>query len=265
MFSKINPSVIRAGKILKENLKKEKHVRFKGKQQYLTDFDIQLDKLLVAAIKKNFPTHAINAEETGFYKGSSEYTWYIDPLSNTRNYIHGLPGFAVAVGVTKNDIPLYGAVYDPMLDELFIGEKGKGAFCNSKKIHVSDVNVLEHAFINADWQKRKTQKEIDEGVKIFTSVARTCTVRAVGSVALMMAYVAAGRLDGMVNNYSDIHAVVPGMAILQAAGGKVKDLKGKKWDLNSTSTFATNGLIDKKILKELSWFRKNGNMDIVKQ
>jgi myo-inositol-1(or 4)-monophosphatase len=254
MYSKISPSIIKAGKILKDNLKKEKHVRFKGKQQYLTDFDIQLDKLLVASIKKHFPTHSINAEETGFYKGSSEYTWYIDPLSNTRNFIHGLPGFAVAVGVAKNDMPIYGAVYDPMLDELFTGEEGKGAFCNSKNITVSKISVLEHAFINADWQKRKTQKEIDEGVKIFTSIARTCTVRAVGSVALMMAYTAAGRLDGMVNNYSDIHAVVPGMAILKAAGGNVKDLKGNTWTLESTSTFATNGYIDKKILKELSWY-----------
>lgn len=254
MFSKINPSIIKAGKLLKNSLSKEKHVRFKGKQQYLTDFDIELDKLIVAAIKKNFPTHSINAEETGFYPGSSEYTWYVDPISNTRNFIHGLPGFAVAVGVAKNGIPVYGAVYDPLLNELFTGEKDKGAYCNSKKIKVSNVSILEHAFINADWQKRKTQKEIDEGVRIFTSVGRTCTVRAIGSVALMMAYIAAGRLDGMVNNYSDIHAVIPGMAILEAAGGKVRDLKGKKWDLKSTSTFASNGHIDKKILKELAWF-----------
>src|SRR3989344_2734175 len=253
MYSKIVPHIKKAGKLLKKGLKQEKNVRMKAKQQYLTDFDIQLEKLLVDAIKKYFSTHSILGEETGFYKGNSDYCWYIDPVSNTRNFIHGLPGFAIAVGLMKGKLPVFGAVYDPMLDEMFTGEKGKGAYCNSEKISVSRVSVLQHSFINADWQKRKTQKEIDEGVKIFTSLGRKSTIRAVGSVALMICYVGAGRMEAMVNNYSDKYAVVPAWIILEEAGGKLKDLKEKKWDLDSQSTAATNGYIDEIMFKELKW------------
>lgn len=244
----------KAGRILKNGLKKNKNVRLKGKQQYLTDYDIKLENLLVSAIKKLFPTHSINGEETGYHKGSSDYCWYIDPVSNTRNFIHGLAGFAIGVGLTKGNKPIFGSVYDPMLDEVFTAEKGKGAFCNWEKISVSKVDVLEHSFMNIDWQKRKTEKEIDEGVKIFTSLGRTCTIRAIGSVALMISYVAAGRMEAMVNNYFDKHAVIPASIILEEAGGSIKDLHGKKWSFDSTSTVASNGYIDKLLFEQLNWY-----------
>ena len=179
---------------------------------------------------------------------SSEFEWYIDPLSNTRNFIHGLPGFAVAVGLIRNKKPIFGVVYDPMLDELYIGQKHTGAFCNGKKISVSRRPFGEHAFINVDWQKRRGKAKIEEGVRLFTSLGRRCTVRAIGSVALTICYVAHGRLEAMVNNYSDRYAIVPAWSIIKEAGGEILDLDGRAWTLDSESTLVTNQKSTKAIL-----------------
>ncbi len=232
-----------------KGLNKKRTFLMKQRQSYITKYDLQIDKQIVNSIKKKFPQDSISSEEGGFRKGSNDYTWYIDPLSNTRNYIHGLPGFAIAVGLIKKEKPVLGFVYDPWLKELFMGEVGKGARLNGKFIKVSNFKFGEHAFINVDWQKRKTIKEINEGIALFSKTGKYCTVRAVGSVALMACYVAAGRLDAMLNNYSDFHALVPAWIILREAGGEILDLNGKKWNLNSVSTFVTNKIVTRKILK----------------
>lgn len=233
-------AIRQVGKLLMGGLKKKRLYTFKEKQHYLTEFDIKADKIIVSALEKAYPQHNINAEESGIISKNSRFTWYIDPISNTRNFIHGLPGFAVAVGLIENNKPKLGIVYDPWLDEMFIGKTGKGAYLNGKRIHKSRVDFGEHAFINVDWQKRKTNKEIEEGIKIFSNIGRHCTVRAIGSVALMASYVACGRLDAMVNNYSDSFALIPAWPIVREAGGKMLDLEGKIWNLKSISTFVTN-------------------------
>ena len=130
---------------------------------------------------------------------------------------------------------------------MFTGNKG--AELNGEPIKVSRFKFGEHAFINVDWQKRKTIKEINEGIGLFTKTGKYCTVRAIGSVALMACYVASGRLDAMLNNYSDFHALIPASIIVREAGGEILDLSGKKWTLNSVSTFVTNKVVTKKILE----------------
>lgn len=248
----LDPQIIKAirrvGKLLLKGLKNKRSYTLKEKQHYLTEFDIKADRIIVSAIKKTYPEHNINAEESGIIFKNSKFTWYIDPISNTRNFIHGLPGFAIAVGLIENNKPKLGIVYDPLLDEMFIGKTGKGAYLNGKRIHKSKIIFGEHAFINVDWQKRKGNKEIEEGIKIFSNIGRYCTVRAIGSVALMASYVACGRLDAMVNNYSDAHALVPAWTIIREAGAEILDLRGKVWNLKSTTTFVTNKKVTKGIL-----------------
>ncbi len=239
------------GADLKEAMRHKRSFTTKSERQhYVTEYDIKADKELVKLVKKLFPHDSITSEENPAIKGTSDVCWYIDPISNTRNFIHGLPGFAISVGVMniKTQEPVAGFVYDPMLDEMFTAEIGKGAFLNGDKIQVSNIEYGEHAFINADWQKRRTYKEVEEGMDIFTRVGRECTVRAVGSVALMVAYTAMGRLDGMVNNYSDRFALIPAWPIIREAGGEILDLQGNKWNLDSNSTFVTNNKITKGIL-----------------
>ncbi|MEK7165558.1 MAG: inositol monophosphatase family protein [Patescibacteria group bacterium] len=239
------------GEGLKEAMRHKRTFTTKSERQhYVTEYDIKADNELVKLVKKLFPQDSITSEENPEIKGTSDFCWFIDPISNTRNFIHGLPGFAISVGVMniKTQESVAGFVYDPLLDEMFTAETGKGAFLNNDPIHVSDIKYGEHAFINADWQKRRTYKEIEEGMDIFTKVGRECTVRAVGSVALMVAYTAMGRLDGMVNNYSDRFALVPAWPIIREAGGEILDLQGKKWNLKSTSTFVTNNKITEGIL-----------------
>lgn len=250
-YNLILNAIFDSGEILMKGLKKERVFSLKHKQHqnYLTKFDSLIDKKIVSSIEKTFPHDNIWSEEGGIKKGDNDYTWYIDPLSNTRNYIHGLPGFSIAVGLVRNGKPVLGFVYDPWLKELFTGEVGKGAKLNGKPIKVSTFKFGEHAFINVDWQKRKTMKEIEEGIELFSKIGRYCTVRAVGSVALTACYVASGRLDAMLNNYSDLHALVPAWIILREAGGEILDLNGKKWSLNSVSTFVTNKKVTRKLLK----------------
>lgn len=244
-------AIFDSGEILMKGLKEERVFSLKNKQHqnYLTKFDTIVDKKIVNSIKKTFPHDTIWSEEGGFKKGDSDYVWYIDPLSNTGNYIHGLPGFSIAVGLVRKGKPVLGFVYDPWLKELFTGELGKGAKLNGKPIKVSKFKFGEHAFINVDWQKRKTLKEINEGIELFSKAGKYCTVRAIGSVALMVCYVASGRLDAVLNNYSDSYALVPAWIIVREAGGEILDLNGKKWNLNSTSTFVTNKKVTKQLLK----------------
>lgn len=241
-----------SGQTLKEAMHhKRTFITKSERQHYVTEYDVKVDKELVKLVHSLFPDDSISSEENPAIKGTNGLHWYIDPISNTRNFIHGLPGFAIVVGVMndKTQEPVAGFVYDPLLDEMFTAEIGKGAFLNGDEIEVSETKYGEHAFINADWQKRRTYKEIEEGMEIFTKVGRECTVRAVGSVALMVAYIAMGRLDGMVNNYSDKFALIPAWPIIREAGGEILDLQGDKWNLQSSSTFATNNHVTKGILK----------------
>lgn len=251
MYLPIIRAIKKSGTILRNGLKSIKEVELKGKQGYLTNYDIVSEKNIISAIKRTFPSHFIHGEETGLYKGSTEFHWYIDPLSETGNFIHNLAGFAISVGLVKNKTPIFGIVYDPILDEMFIAEKSKGAFCNNEKIKPSKVNSLEHALISVDWEKRKTRKERNEGIAIFTTLAQKSTIRIIGSIALTLCYIASGRLDAMVNNYSDKYSLPGAFVILKEAGGELKNLRGEDWVLKAEDILATNGKLTEEILNNL--------------
>lgn len=252
MNKQILNTIYEAGRLLMKNVKDGKSGKYalKAKQSYVTSLDIQVEKMLAKAIRNTYPNHDIWGEEERYWKGNTKHLWVIDPLSNTRNFIHGLSGFAIAVGYIENNKPKMGFVYDPWLEELFIGEVNKGAYCGHHKIRVSNRPFDEHAFVNVDWQKRLTEKEIEEGIQIFSKLGRRCTVRAVGSVALTICYVAAGRMEAIVNNYSDPFAIIPALPIIREAGGEVYDFQGVPWNWNeSKSTFAVNKAAKKEILE----------------
>lgn len=225
-----------SARILLRMQKNAKIVNDKGKGDFALNADIASENHIIHSIKKKFPTHAILTEETGDMRGDSEYLWIIDPLEGTLNYANKLPTWAVNIGLFKNGKPYLGVVYAPILGEMFIAEKGKGATLNGKKIHVSKQdNPLKalHAISNV-----RSQLSISPHVQ-----------RDLGCCGIEMSYVACGRFASRVKLHgSDPYGYGASSIIVLEAGGKITDSHGKPWTLHSDGAITSNGKIHNKIL-----------------
>lgn len=233
-----------AVKLAKESagilLKMQKTARIvndKGKGDFALDADIASEKHITSSIKKKFPTHAILTEETGDMRGDSECLWIIDPLEGTLNYSRKLPIWAINIGLFKNGKPYLGVVYAPILNEMFIAEKGKGATLNGKKIRVSkEDNPLKtlHTISNVT-----SQLPISPHVQ-----------RDFGCCGIEMSYVACGRLGSRIKMHgSDPYGYGASSIIVLEAGGKLTDSSGKPWTLHSDGAIASNGKLHNKMLE----------------
>ncbi len=232
-----------AVKLAKESarilLKMQKNARIindKGKGDFALDADIASEKYIIRSIKKKFPTHAILTEETGDMRGDSEYLWIIDPLEGTLNYSRKLPIWAVNIGLFKNGKPYLGVVYAPILNEMFVAEKGKGATLNGKKIQVSkEDNPLKtlHAISNV-----RSQLSISPHVQ-----------RDFGCCGIEMSYVACGRFGSRIKLHgSDPYGYGASSIIVLEAGGKLTDSHGKPWTLHSDGAITSNGKLHNRML-----------------
>lgn len=238
-----------AGDILKDYYKKLEGYRHKGDFDLLTEADEASEKYLIQSLKTAFPDYSIVAEEGGAYspgKGASDYYWYVDPLDGTTNFAHRFPHFGVSIALAGIDRrPVLGVVYDPMRDECFTGIKGGGAFINGEKIQVSKTETLSQSLVATGFPyDRRTNPEnnIKEAGIMLLHVQG---VRRTGSAALDICYVAAGRLDGFWELQLQLWDCLAGIVILEEAGGKATDLRGKE-DLlyqKRPQLLATNGLI----------------------
>ncbi len=138
-------AALEAGKYLKENVGKIRRIEHKGGHEtnLVTEIDQNAEAMIIGRIKKHFPDHDFLGEESGSAEVKSEYRWIIDPLDGTVNYTHGLPIYSVSIGLEHEGKIVLGAVYDPSLDELFTAEKGKGAWLNKERIHVTKTRRLD--------------------------------------------------------------------------------------------------------------------------
>lgn len=222
----------------------------KGRANLVTRVDVACQNAILKIIKKNFPEHDFLAEENGLKNTGSAWKWVIDPIDGTTNFAHGMPHFSVSVALAyKNDIVL-GGVYDVCADEMFLARKGKGATLNGKKIRVSKVNRLQDALLVTGFPYVR-QGRMDELLKRFKDFILSChDIRRLGSAALDMCWVAAGRFDGYWEDSLNPWDISAGKLILEEAGGKVTDFSGKKWKNLETfgvQTLATNGKIHKEM------------------
>lgn len=237
-----------AGKILVENLNKEREVRFKTHpHDYVTDLDIQSENQIKEILKKTFPEHSIVAEESEIEEKSSLYTWFIDPLSSTANYIHNFPHFAVAVALRSQDEFILGVVYDPFFDELFWAEKDKGAFLNDRQIYVSKISNINDAMILPVMHSTDTAEYIRKILSLGAG-----GMRHIGSTSLQLCYIACGRAEAHINNDSDIFAIPAGKVILEEAGGRVSDFQNQDWNLASKTILASNSRVGSDLVKVLN-------------
>lgn len=227
-------------------------IQHKGRTDLVTRADHASEEYLIDTILKNFPDHTINAEESGETPGRADHQWYIDPLDGTLNFAHGVPMYSVSIGYAYKGVMELGVVYDPTREEFFCAERGKGATLNHVPIHVSHYQdmidcMLATGFPTNFWGTP------NDNVANFIHFSKTAlTVRRMGSAALNMTYVAAGRLDGFWEVSINQWDIAAGGLIVREAGGVVTNIDGDPNFLNKpVSIIAANPTIHAKMLEGL--------------
>lgn len=241
---------VRAGALLRERLHVNRDIALKSPFELVTDADHASEALIVDALKRQFPHHAILAEEGG--GAEAEHTWLIDPLDGTNNYAHGFPFFAVSLTFVRNRAPLLGVIYDPIRDELFSAIDGQGSYCNGRRIHVSKTSTLAASLVSTGFPYDFATTD-DNNLRQFGHIQARCQgVRRAGSAALDLAYVAAGRADAYWELRLKPWDTAAGALLVAEAGGRVSDVSGNPWDPWRASIFTSNGVIHQELLAQLN-------------
>ncbi len=240
-----------AGHIQREWLRKDKGIELKGEINLVTEVDRRCEQKIVEIIREAFPRHNILTEETPMPALPSPFRWIVDPLDGTTNYAHGYPCFSTSIALELEREIVLGTVYDPLLDELFIAQQGKGAFLNGERISVSAAGRLTDALIctGFPYDVRESPENNLDHFKNFIMEARA--IRRDGSAALDLCYVAAGRFDGFWELKLYPWDVAAGKLLVEEAGGVVTDFHGGPLDIHGRETLATNGRIHEEMIRVL--------------
>lgn len=245
-----------AGGKLRDFLAQGVATEYKGDVDLVTVADRTVEAYLQDALLTAFPSHGVYGEEGTRDRLDAEYRWYIDPLDGTTNFAHGFPHFCVSMGLEhrteglapEHDGPIVaGVIYDPMRDELFVAERGKGAFLNGRPIHVSAVPELGEALVATGFPSRKRH----ENPNIFfyqEFTLRSHGVRRAGSAALDLAYIACGRMDAYWEFNLNPWDTSAGFLLVEEAGGMVTGFDGAYRRLDSREILASNQLIHHEML-----------------
>ncbi|GAB4445282.1 MAG: inositol monophosphatase family protein [Anaerolineales bacterium] len=217
----------RAGEILRAGYNKEHKVDYKGVIDLVTEVDHQSEAFLLDEVRRDFPSHHIFSEERGVIQGNNDHIWYIDPLDGTVNYAHQVPIFSVSIAYASNGTVSLGAVYDPMRSEMFLAERGKGAWLNGRPLKVSGVTELQKSLLVTGFPYDAWNTEQDNFANFVKFAKMTQGVRRLGSAALDLCYVAAGRFDGFWELALKPWDVAAGGLICEEAGGKVTNVRGE--------------------------------------
>jgi len=227
----------------------------------VTDVDRESEALLADRLLSAFPGHLMLGEEGVAEKGRRigeeedpsrvEYLWVCDPIDGTTNFVAGLPFCTVSVALARFGEPVVGVIYDPMRDELFAARRGGGAFLNGQRIQVSPERRLDQAMVATGfaYQTGLRRVTLDDAVRI---TPRIRNLRALGSAALHLAYVAAGRLTGFWERGLHAWDLAAGYVLVTEAGGVFTDLQGGPYRLSTTDLLATNGPIHSELLSLIS-------------
>lgn len=241
-----------AGKILKDGFKKDKKVKYKGSIDPVTKFDLKSEKYIISKIKKQFPTHAILAEEGTNKKTSSGFRWVVDPLDGTVNYAHRFPIYSVSIALQYQDQTIVGVVYDPHMDEKFSAGINAGATLNGKKLKVSDEKKLFRSLLATGFAYNiRSAKKNNLGM-FSRMMKKAQAVRRLGSAALDLCWVAAGRLEGFWEYYLHPWDTAAAILIVSEAGGKVTKIDLGEYSIFSDQILASNTLIHKQMADVLS-------------
>jgi myo-inositol-1(or 4)-monophosphatase len=238
-----------AGRVQMLHFGHSHQVEYKGDIDPVTVVDKLCEQAIVQKITAAFPDHDLLTEESLFEKKGSPYKWIIDPLDGTTNYLHGYPCFCASIGLEVEGEVRLGVVYNPVLDELFHAEKGKGAFLNGNQISVSLADDLDRSFLCTGFPY-DVREHADLYLRYFRQfITRSFAVRRPGSAAIDLCYLAAGRFDGFWELKLHAWDVAAGGLMVTEAGGMITDFKGQPFDIYSGEMLASNGLIHQEMLK----------------
>lgn len=216
-----------AGRIILRNYARIDVLRIeeKSRNDFVSEVDRQAEQAIIHEIHSKYPNHGILAEESGIHKGD-EFQWIIDPLDGTTNYLHGIPQFAISIGLTHKGRLEHGVIYDPLREELFTASRGDGAQMNNRRLRVSQRPGLDGALLGTGFPFRE-QRFVKAYLGMFESLLKdTSGIRRPGSAALDLAYVAAGRTDGFWELGLYPWDFAAGALLIREAGGMVTDLAG---------------------------------------
>ena len=224
----------------------------KGPGDFVTASDKKVEKILIDELILARPNYSILSEEIGEIINDKSFKWVIDPIDGTSNFLHGIPHFAISIGLEHNGEIICGIIYDPIKDEMFTAEKGNGAYINNQRMRVSSRSKLKDCIIFTGGPRHDSKDQklaLDEYINFSLKVL--VPIRKLGSASLDMAYVAAGRCDGFWQrnlNYWDIAA---GIILIKEAGGFVTDFSGNHEYIKNKTILATNSKINEEMIEVL--------------
>ena len=243
----------KAGALLMEGFGTEFAVGAKeGRRNLVTEYDTKSEELILGMIREAFPEHGILSEECGTVEGEGTQ-WIVDPLDGTVNFAYNIPAFSISIAAVENGEVVTGVIYNPVLDEMFTAEKGKGATFNGKECRVSKCDLLNDSLL-ATGLPYHTNENPRYCIDHLTAIAQKgIPLRRIGSAALDLAYTACGRFDGFWEASLQPWDYAAGLLIVEEAGGKVSDFYGAPLkSFSETSVVASNGIIDTQMTTILS-------------
>lgn len=258
-------TVKQAGKIIQQHYKKQDaKIISKGILDIVTSADKKVEDFYIKTFSKEFPEYNFLSEEVGLIKENhSNYLWVIDPLDGTKNFSFKNPIFATSVAllylpdykINKNAEIVLGVTYAPVLNELYVAEKGKPFYLNNKSLKVSKKQHLEEA-VNAFCHGSK-KKDFVSSIKMYKQLkTKSLAYRQLGAASVELGYVAAGRIESIAIPGINPWDAAAGVLMVRQAGGKVTDFEGREWNMTSKDMLASNGKIHEALLKQIKFALK---------
>jgi myo-inositol-1(or 4)-monophosphatase len=230
-----------AGEVLRDGFGRQHQIKYKGEADLVTEADEEAERKIAEVLREAFPNHGMLTEESGELEGEGDARWIVDPLDGTTNYAHGVPFLCTSIALERDGEVVLGVVYDPMVKETYAAERGGGATLNDEPLEVSSTEEPAQALLGTSFADRPEEMEV--GLDIFGRFAGLVRgMRRLGSGALDLCYVAAGRLDGCYEQGFSAWDVAAGVLIVEEAGGKVTDHRGGRLNTEgSEGLVASNG------------------------
>ena len=240
-----------AGRIQKSHFQQSHSIRHKGEINIVTEVDMECQARIMSLINERFPEDLIISEEKENVFDGHENRWIVDPVDGTTNYAHGYPFFCTSIAYEKEGQVICGVVYNPIFDELFFAERGKGSYLNGQRLAVSRTSDMKQALLVTGFPYDVATSRANNIDHFVAFLYRAQAVRRDGSAALNLSYVAAGRFDAFWELKLNPWDTAAGLLVLTEAGGMATDFSGAPFDIYQGQIVASNGVIHEEMLRVL--------------
>ncbi len=244
---------LEGGRILVERFHQAMEVSFKGRGNIVTDVDTEVEAKVLGMLRDEYPDALFVGEESATVRADQGLVWIVDPLDGTRNYASGIPFFSIVVGLALDGEPLVGINYDPVRQDMFRAERGKGAFVNDDPISVSSKSTIEESVLGVDlsYNDEGAVSALNTVISLWPGMQ---TARIMGSSALGISYAAAGRTDLYFHHRLEPWDQVAGLLLVEEAGGVITDRSGKPAGLYSDGLVAANAILHAEFMRKTEGF-----------